>query len=330
MYSKSAIVCGELKEALLYFDHIVPINLGLELAKEFLSHSPEKVEESFVDLFSADTATGPTIFRELLSSTSFRAEWGQELLPPRLAADPQFLERLFAANQSLFNVLARFFKDDLLRPGGMQPRELRVALSKFLIQNEIVQSHALTVERFIEDYGLNEMPIDCSIDFISDADNHDGDIIVKVKSLRLITTQSCSWEQLLDLRRDTKARDKLRRLRLFAYENYRNKPRQYVEDDIQKRIADYETVVTQWGFTTTQSTLNMLFTSKALAGGLAGSLISALFGAPTMAVVAATGGLALELGQIALEVGKQRFALRKLMAENPVSYIGYASTKLNP
>jgi hypothetical protein len=48
-------------------------------------------------------------------------------------------------------------------------------------------------------------------------------------------------------------------------------------------------------------------------------------------VATAAGGGVLEIGRIALEVSKQRFALRKLIAENPVSYISHVRSKLgNP
>jgi hypothetical protein len=82
------------------------------------------------------------------------------------------------------------------------------------------------------------------------------------------------------------------------------------------------------GFETRHGVLNMLLTSKMLAGALTGSFLSTLFGAPATVIVAAGAAIAIELGRTTLEVGKQRFAFRKLMTENPVSYISLAKAEL--
>jgi hypothetical protein len=182
---------------------------------------------------------------------------------------------------------------------------------------------------FVADFGLEALPVDCYGNLFSEKDGVQSEFVIRLASLRLVDVRRCSWEHLLEFRRDNEARDKLRRLRLFAYENYAGKSKDYVEDDILKRIADYDEAVKQWGLETTQSALNMLLTSKIVGEVSAGSLVSTFFGAPTLAAAAAVGGSALlEIGRIALEVSKQRLALRKLAAGNPVSYISHVRSKL--
>jgi hypothetical protein len=165
---------------------------------------------------------------------------------------------------------------------------------------------------------------------IVEEDVEQSDVTMTVASLQLIHADNLSWQQILEFRRDSEARDKLRRLRLFAYDNYSGKPKQYIEDDILQRISDYEDAVKKWGFETKAGLLNMLLNSKMLAAGLTGSLISTLFHAPITALVTAGGGIGIEIGHVALELSKQRFAMRQMMVDNPVSYISWAKSKLVP
>ena len=85
----------------------------------------------------------------------------------------------------------------------------------------------------------------------------------------------------------------------------------------------------KWGFDTKYAAFTMLLNSKTLAGALTGSLVSTLLGAPLTALGSAFVGVSLEIGHIVLEVKKQRFVLRSLMAENPVCYISEARSKLS-
>ncbi|MGI8569331.1 MAG: hypothetical protein ACR2KT_09830 [Methylocella sp.] len=180
---------------------------------------------------------------------------------------------------------------------------------------EIEEVAARALYGFVDDFGLKALPLDCPGNLFSEEDADQSEIVISLASLRLVDASCCSWEQILEFRRDGEARDKLRRLRLFAYDNYAGKSKDYVEDDILKRIADYDEAAKQWGFETTLSALNML-------------LVSTFFGAPSVAVATAVGGGVLEIGRLALDVTKQRFALRRLIRENPVSYISHVRSQL--
>jgi hypothetical protein len=59
-------------------------------------------------------------------------------------------------------------------------------------------------------------------------------------------------------------------------------------------------------------------------------LFSAVSSKPIPAIASAAIGLGLEAGRIIFEVGKQRFALRDLMTENPICYISEARSTLSP
>jgi hypothetical protein len=155
-----------------------------------------------------------------------------------------------------------------------------------------------------------------------------GDIALTISSLKLIDTAGVDFPQLFEFRKDSEAMEKLRRLRLFAYENYTEKPRDFIEDDILTRIADYERAVKEWGFTTRTGAINTVLDSKLIAGGVAGSFLSAYMQEPLLTIAATIGTAGIAIGKVAIDLGKQRIARNELMASNPVSYISYAREKL--
>lgn len=101
-----------------------------------------------------------------------------------------------------------------------------------------------------------------------------------------------------------------------------------MEDDILKRLDDYHAAIKRLHFQTVHATLNMALTSKMLAGAVTGSFISSLIGAPLSAAIAASGGIALEVGKMALEVKKRNFELRNGLEDNPHTYIEAAKVAM--
>ena len=118
-------------------------------------------------------------------------------------------------------------------------------------------------------------------------------------------------------------------LRLFALENYSGQPKSFIEDDLSVRLSDFQEAVRKWGFETKYAAFTTIPSSKILARALTGTLVSALLDAPLAAAASALVGVALEVGRITMEVKKRRFALRSLMAENPVCYISEARSRLS-
>jgi hypothetical protein len=303
VYANTAITFGNLKGPLIYYDHVVPV-------------------------FYGGMGALPHIFEAM-----HLGSWGEPLpdvlpigfgvpdvYPPALRDNADFHDRLWLVN------------------GYVAYLAIRATASKSEVDWRSDEENAWSYKRattafyeFVNEFSLGKLPLDFGNRVksqVSDESEPESDTVISLASLDLIDTERASWEQIREFRRDIEAHDKLRRLRLFAYANYQGKSKDFVEDDILTRIADYEAAVKKWGFETAQGALNMLLTSKVIGGALAGSLVSTLFGAPTIAVVAAASGGALEVGRISLEITKQRLALRSLMRENPVSFISYAREKL--
>src|SRR6266446_9355972 len=106
---------------------------------------------------------------------------------------------------------------------------------------------------------------------------------------RLVDLRRTSYEAILAFRDDEDSQAKMRRFRLFVYEQYQNKSRAFVEDDIQQRIYDYHEAAKKHGFALKEHTMSFLLHSKLFAAGLGSSVLSFAFRSPD-AIIAALSG----------------------------------------
>lgn len=293
-YHTTAVAFGDLKNAALYFDHLVPVYLSVELV--------------------------------------IQPEWGAlvrggagEFLPPGLLQRRGFGERLVEVNQATHHVFCKL----AIQRFGFAPQIGGVSEEQYAA---IEETAASTYFRFLDDYGLGDLPLasvgePSMASMLGDADSG-GTPLATLASLKVVDASQVPWEQVIEFRREPQARDKLRRLRLFAYENYVDRPRAYIEDDLLTRVTEYEDTAKQWGLETVLGSISIVLNSKLTAGLLAGSLISTMFAQPMTALLAGGVSAVVEVGHIAIELSRQRFAMRKLMRDNPVSFVSYSRTKL--
>jgi hypothetical protein len=290
-YSTTAISITHLKEALVYFDYVIPVNLVGEAVREGWRLRVPAEE------FTLETFLPP---KALVS----------EMLPPYLSENAWFRERLNKANIAMKNIFVKAHqsdKDDI---------EIADGVARWMIF------------RVISDFKLDTVPVIVLPGMVSREKSERADVAISLVSLKLVDTENVSWEQLLEFRQDSAARSSLRRLRLFAFENYEGKPQDFIRDDILTRISDYEDAVRKWGFETKSGVLTALLDSKIVQGGLVTSGLTALCHEPLAAIASAAVPVAIQLGRIALDIRKQEFAWRDVMRNNPVSYIVDANEKL--
>ena len=295
LYQKNAVAMGDLKNAALYFDHLIPVTLH---------------PEQFADESERDT---------LLERVA------QELLPSDLSRDPHFEERLGKMNEWTRRILQK----EAIRRHGLEPRIPGLTSSEY---EDVEGAAAQAYFDFIEDFGLEDWPLTgkggpptASLEAHPELD---GCPLLTLSQVPIIDASQASWNQIFDFRKDAAAREKLRRLRLFAFENYSGKQREYVEDDLRHRISEYKAVAERWGLETVQGALALVINSKLAAGVLAGSFLSALFGQPAAAVLAAGFAAATEIGHFGLELRRRRVAFQAFTRDNPVSYLIYTEEKL--
>ncbi len=81
---------------------------------------------------------------------------------------------------------------------------------------------------------------------------------VKIDNLRTISTEHAQWEQVSALRQDLDALRRVRNIRRLFAEDYQGKSRQFIADDIQARIEQYEAAAKKYGFELGEETVAMI------------------------------------------------------------------------
>jgi hypothetical protein len=275
----------------VYFDYVIPVNL---------------VGEAVREAWRLNVPTDEFKLETFLPSKALIAE----MLPPYLNGNQWFRERLNKANIAMQDIFVKAHQSDI--------HEVEIAdwVARWMIH------------RVISDFKLDSVPVIILPGMVAPDESEQADVAISLLSLKLVDAENVSWQQLLEFRQDPAARKSLRRLRLFAFENYSGKPKDFIRDDIHTRISDYEVAVRKWGFETKSGVITALLDSKIVRGGLVASGLSALFHEPLAAIASAAVPVAIQLGRIALDIRKQQFALRDVMKDNPVSYIVDANQKL--
>jgi hypothetical protein len=313
MYHNTAIVFGDLKEALLHFEYVIPANL----TGEFMGLRPagptvEKHKEpGMTDYYEVRDYFGDT-------------EAVAKLYPPHLAQADGFKELLNVFEGLLFAFMVK-------KTYGEEKYQIYLKPLAEVVTGNSVRTgppFSPTAEglqnfftKLTQDFELQDIPIDGSNFVIAYEKSDAPENTLLTQKIRMIDTDKVRIADLMEFRKDKETMSKMRNFRLFAYEQYLGKDRAYIEDDILKRLHDYEEVVRSCGFETTEKILSFLFDSKLLLGSFAASAVALLMGNPQLAREAFSAGAIIQVGKLSLEYAKQRHALQKICRENPISYV---------
>jgi len=143
--------------------------------------------------------------------------------------------------------------------------------------------------------------------------------LVSVAQILVPDTQELGWDALIELRKDAAARQRLRRLRVFAAKEYAGKPRAFIEDDLLVRVEDYERTLKSWGIKTALGTLSTCLTLQTALEALFVGVAAQLSGlSPSGAFVTS---LALPFGRFVVELGTIRLAREEAIRQYPLAYI---------
>lgn len=146
----------------------------------------------------------------------------------------------------------------------------------------------------------------------------DDDMSLTLANIPLIDTSKASWEQIFELRKDTRALGKLRKLKMFLQDNYEGKGKDYIEDDLAMRLDKYSDVCSDHGLETSLSLLSMVLDARRLQTAIAGGVAATLLGSPLVGLSAA---VSIELGQVVLEVAKKKHSFTRLKRDHELGYI---------
>ena len=177
------------------------------------------------------------------------------------------------------------------------------------------------VLEFAAGIGLQDISVVTPPGAVSGDDATGEDVTASLIGFPVIDTTNASWEQILELRRDTEAKRKLRRLRLFLYKNYAGKGKAFVEDDIFQRLEDHEMARQDHGLETRRSKLSILLDSKSAQTTIITTVGSILAGQPIVATAAAMVGISVEVGKFVLNIRNREHAFNKLRRDHELAYI---------
>lgn len=142
--------------------------------------------------------------------------------------------------------------------------------------------------------------------------------VLAISGVPLVDASKASWEQIVELRKDTDARGKLRNLRLFLHGTYQGKPKEFVTDDLGRRIEEYNSARKRLGFEAVTGTISSLLDAKSLRAATATGIAAAFAAGPLTGIGSA---VLVELGGMALEFSKKRFAIKQFENSHELAYL---------
>ncbi len=308
MYSNKVISFGKLKNAAIYFDSIIPANIYLE----FILAAPLKENATLNEQFD-------------MMSELFDSRVITELLPENLVSDECFMECL----KSLQGKFFEFFMSEIIWQFTNKARTWGVTNEK---REQLHNAVANLTKNLACNYNLHDYLYDMPIDLIDQEQSPSSTLVTEnplltISNTNIIDSTNVSWDHILEFRKSPNAISALRRLRLFAFENYAGKSLSFVEDDLGQRLSDYQKTAKEWGFKTRKGIISSILTSKIMGGALTGSLISTLTDQSVTALSLVVGGITVELAGVLLEVRSRKFEFEKITRENPITYIDIAQNR---
>lgn len=144
--------------------------------------------------------------------------------------------------------------------------------------------------------------------------------LVSISKIAIPDTSQLEWDAIIEMRKDSQSRTRLRRLRVFAEREYAGKTRDFIEDDISVRLDDYEQTLKDWGVKTTLGALSTCWNvESALSAGVA-SLVATMSGLSGPEALGAA--LALPCSRFAIELATVRLARNEAVRAFPLAYLG--------
>jgi hypothetical protein len=309
IYQRSdAVLCFEnFKEAALYFDRVLPLNMGRMRGDsdigDILVGYPEEVPSAalshLVDGIEGNTKTYSHATRIMEFTSSRWVDFARKVQP---------YAHLWTAGPGRRDEAD---KSETLR----QYEKLR---SSYLA-NAVVPGHPpirAIFQEYAHSLGFEEICV--SVPATISTQTASADPSLTLSQLKLVDTATADWRQIIELRKDKESHRRLIRLRLFMHSNYSGRTFAFIEDDLARRIHEYQSATRKHGFKTALSSLTVLLNAKDLQASLGAGLVVGLFGGP---VAALSAGMAVEVGQIAVHIAERLHEMREWRSGHELAYI---------
>lgn len=315
-YQRSdAVLCFEnFKDAALYFDRVLPLNMGRMRGDpdvgDILVGYPEEVPSAalshLVDGIEGNTKTYSHATRIIEFTSACWVDFARKAEP---------YARLWTGEPRKRN------ENDRAETLNQYEK-----LRNSYLSNDEVPGHPpirAIFQEYARSLGFEEICVSIPARTASVATGADPSLTLS--QLKLVDTATADWRQIIELRKDKESHQRLIRLRLFMHSNYEGRPFAFIEDDLARRIHEYGFAARKHGFKTVVSSLTVLLNAKDLQASLGAGLVAGLFGGPIAALGA---GLAVEVGQIAVHIAERQHEMRDWRSGHELAYLIETQAKL--
>ncbi|MGB5820468.1 MAG: hypothetical protein WBG90_13370 [Saonia sp.] len=132
-------------------------------------------------------------------------------------------------------------------------------------------------------------------------------------NVSLIDKDNLDWEQVIEFRKDVSSIRKVRMIRYFVLEFFKNHPKEQVADIIEMQLEDYENAIKKHGILTRTGLLKQLIDSKnlsslAIGGGIPTVLGNEMLGLATAGIIA--------IGNAAIYLKEKQIERKNLLLAN--------------
>lgn len=304
-HPSSTVLCFEnFKEASLYFDRVLPLNMGRmrgdPTVGDILVGYPEEVPSAalshLIDGIEGNTVTYSHASRVMEFTSNRWVEFAKEVEP-----------------------YARLWSPDPKRPNDEEVRNQYRKLQEAYFADASISGIAPIREafrRYAKGIGFDRFCV--AVPSAAGTGGSQSDPSITLSKLNLVDASQAEWRQIIELRKDIESHRKLARLRLFIHKNYADCSFAYIEDDLSQRIEEYERVSKKFGLKTTLSSLSLLLDAKALQASAGAGLVAGLFGGPLVGLSAAA---AIEIGKVAVNIAEKHHDLKAWQSGHELAFI---------
>jgi hypothetical protein len=314
-YPSSTILCFEnFKEASLYFDRVLPLNVGRlrgdsevgDIMVGYPEEVPSAVLSQLLDGVEGDTVTYSHATRVMDLFTNKWLEFAKQVEP-----------------------YARLWMPNGERDAGVEDSvrtEYRRLQQAYFADASISGTSSIrdAFRGYASELGFERFCVAIPQTIATGESQKDPSITLS--RLNLVDCSQAEWRQIIDLRKDVQSHRKLARLRLFVHKNYSGCSFAYIEDDLSLRIDEYEQVVKKFGLKTTLSSLSMLLDAKALQSSAGAGFVAGLLGGPVIGISAAA---AIEIGKIAINIAEKQHEFKNWQLGHELAFIFDAKKALS-
>jgi len=325
--TNKVIALGPPKEAALYFEEVLPLDLSYSWLTALGIRDSES-EGLLSDIEHLGIPfDGASFDEKIVESLMPRTNNAADVYVNQLAAGSWLPLSLILAHVLSSEAVEDLSKHDSMRKifamGGVSLDEVVKSINNNDFNATKYTDQSIPIfSRYVERAGFRKSPTWLSLSGRQEEYRLAGSTAayaVALKGLELVDPKSVAWDHILEFRKDPTSRNSLRRFRLFFSDNLEGKSPSYIQDKLLVSLDEYKKTSKVWGFPTIQKTLSVAVSSQNVINSSLGALAPILSGAPLQ--IAAGIGAVITLSNCALEFSKTFVDVRNSSIDSPMSYL---------